>query len=322
MRTCVRVRRRHDPPRGPRRVLRLRRAARRSAAARATGHRRGGVVLAASYEARAFGVRSAWAARALAGCARSIVVPRWQAYVEASRAVFAIFDRTSPVVECISIDEAFLDVRGWSGSSALPTRSRGSCGATCARRSGCRSRRRGHTKSWRRSRAAWPSPTACWWCPPRRARLSAPAAGGAAVGRRRRPPARSSTATASYGGADSPRRRARLVAMLGRGRRPPSATRSHNRDPAGARRPRPALVRRAVGARAAGRAARGLDAVLVGAGGPCHPAHAAAGRAGRTVVLRLRFDDFIRATRRARCADASVRAVLAVARRLLEEARP
>ena len=38
--------------------------------------------------------------------------PRWDAYVEASREVRAIFDRTSPVVECISIDEAFLDVTG------------------------------------------------------------------------------------------------------------------------------------------------------------------------------------------------------------------
>ena len=74
----------------------------------------GGVVLAASYEARAFGVRSAMGgARARRLCPEAIVVaPRWQAYVDASRCVRAIFDRTSPVVECISIDEAFLDVAG------------------------------------------------------------------------------------------------------------------------------------------------------------------------------------------------------------------
>jgi len=74
----------------------------------------GGVVLAASYEARAFGVRSAMGgARARRLCPEAIVVPpRWQAYVDASRCVRAIFDRTSPIVECISIDEAFLDVAG------------------------------------------------------------------------------------------------------------------------------------------------------------------------------------------------------------------
>src|SRR5436190_4790931 len=70
----------------------------------------GGVVLAASYEARAFGVRSAMGGtRARRLCPRAVVVsPRWSAYVEASRAVFAIFERMAPVVEGISIDEAFL----------------------------------------------------------------------------------------------------------------------------------------------------------------------------------------------------------------------
>ena len=74
----------------------------------------GGVVLAASYEARACGVKSAMGGtRARRLCPEAIVVrPRWDAYVEASREVRAIFDRTSPVVECISIDEAFLDVTG------------------------------------------------------------------------------------------------------------------------------------------------------------------------------------------------------------------
>ncbi|MEA2182411.1 MAG: polymerase, partial [Solirubrobacteraceae bacterium] len=73
-----------------------------------------GVVLAASYEARAFGVRSAMGgAKARRLCPQAVVVsPRWSAYVEASRAVFAVFDRTAPVVEGLSIDEAFLDVSG------------------------------------------------------------------------------------------------------------------------------------------------------------------------------------------------------------------
>ena len=73
-----------------------------------------GVVLAASYEAKACGVRTAMGgavARRL--CPQAVVVgPRMSAYSEASRAVFEIFADTSPLVEGISIDEAFLDVRG------------------------------------------------------------------------------------------------------------------------------------------------------------------------------------------------------------------
>ncbi len=74
----------------------------------------GGVVLAASYEARAFGVRSAMGGRERERrCPQAIVVPgRWDAYVAASKAVFAIFARTAVTVERISIDEAFLDVSG------------------------------------------------------------------------------------------------------------------------------------------------------------------------------------------------------------------
>jgi DNA polymerase IV len=73
-----------------------------------------GVVLAASYEAKAFGVRTAMDGRqARALCPGAIVVPpRMQAYSDASKAVFAVFDDTTPVVEPMSIDEAFLDVRG------------------------------------------------------------------------------------------------------------------------------------------------------------------------------------------------------------------
>jgi DNA polymerase-4 len=74
----------------------------------------GGVVLAASYEAKAFGVRTAMGGRqAKSLCPNAIVVgPRMSAYSEASKAVFAVFDDTTPLVEGISIDEAFLDVGG------------------------------------------------------------------------------------------------------------------------------------------------------------------------------------------------------------------
>lgn len=74
----------------------------------------GGVVLAASYEAKARGVATAMNGRqARERCPDAIVVaPRFEAYVEASRAVFEIFERTTPLVEGLSIDEAFLDVGG------------------------------------------------------------------------------------------------------------------------------------------------------------------------------------------------------------------
>jgi DNA polymerase-4 len=74
----------------------------------------GGVVLAASYEAKAYGIRTAMGARqARQLCPQAVVVPpRMSAYSAASRAVFAVFDDTTPVVEPLSIDEAFLDVRG------------------------------------------------------------------------------------------------------------------------------------------------------------------------------------------------------------------
>ncbi|SCG70465.1 DNA polymerase-4 [Micromonospora inositola] len=74
----------------------------------------GGVVLAASYEAKARGVRSAMGGRqALRLCPEAIVVPpRMAAYTAASRAVFEIFRGTTPLVEGLSIDEAFLDVGG------------------------------------------------------------------------------------------------------------------------------------------------------------------------------------------------------------------
>ncbi|MBZ5734706.1 DNA polymerase IV [Nocardioides sp. TRM66260-LWL] len=73
-----------------------------------------GVVLAASYEARAFGVRGGMGGHeARRRCPQAVTVPpRFSAYVEASRAVFEVFADTTPLVEGVSIDEAFLDVGG------------------------------------------------------------------------------------------------------------------------------------------------------------------------------------------------------------------
>lgn len=74
----------------------------------------GGVVLAASYEAKARGVRTAMGGRQARDlCPEAVIVPpRMDAYSAASRDVFAIFRDTTPLVEGLSIDEAFLEVGG------------------------------------------------------------------------------------------------------------------------------------------------------------------------------------------------------------------
>jgi DNA polymerase-4 len=83
-----------------------------------------GVVLAASYEAKAYGVRTAMNGRqARQLCPQAIVVPpRMSAYSKASDAVFEVFRDTTPVVEPVSVDEAFLDVSGLRRISGTPVR--------------------------------------------------------------------------------------------------------------------------------------------------------------------------------------------------------
>jgi DNA polymerase-4 len=82
-----------------------------------------GVVLAASYEAKAYGVRTAMGgARARRLCPQAVVVrPRMSAYSAASREVFDVFEDTTPLVEGLSIDEAFLDVRGLERLAGRPS---------------------------------------------------------------------------------------------------------------------------------------------------------------------------------------------------------
>ena len=86
------------------------------------GHPSRGVVTAASYEVRPFGVRSAMPmARAIRLAPQAIVVaPRFSAYAEASEAVFSIFESFTPLVEALSLDEAFLDVTAASSLFGSP----------------------------------------------------------------------------------------------------------------------------------------------------------------------------------------------------------
>src|SRR6201984_1204064 len=82
----------------------------------------GGVVLAASYEAKAYGIQTAMGgARARRLCPHAVVVPpRMSAYSDASKAVFEVFEDIAPIVEGLSIDEAFLDVSGMERSVGSP----------------------------------------------------------------------------------------------------------------------------------------------------------------------------------------------------------
>src|SRR5215208_5466726 len=78
----------------------------------AVGGRQRGVVMAASYEARKFGVRSAMpSATAKRLCAELVFVkPHFDVYKEVSRQIRAIFLEYTPLVEPLSLDEAYLDV--------------------------------------------------------------------------------------------------------------------------------------------------------------------------------------------------------------------
>ena len=181
-------------------------------------------------------------------------------------------------------------------------RSRCGCGARCSSGSVCRS-----PSGWPgpssspRWPAAWPSPTACSWCRPTRELaflhpLPVERLWGVGAGDRRA----SCTTAGSRPSARSPRlAEAALVSMLGRASGRHLHALAHNRDP------RPVQVgrrRRSIGSqRALGRVAeiarRTSTPSLVGLVDRVTRRLRAAGRVGRTVVLRLRFDDFSRATR-------------------------
>jgi nucleotidyltransferase/DNA polymerase involved in DNA repair len=101
-----------------------------------------GVVSTCNYEARKFGVRSAMPSRsAFSKCPHAVFIrPHMKLYAQASREVFAIFDRYTPYVEKVSVDEAFLDISGsthlFGGAEALAENLRATvkreCRLTCS----------------------------------------------------------------------------------------------------------------------------------------------------------------------------------------------
>jgi DNA polymerase IV len=261
-----------------------------------------GVVLAASYEAKAYGVRTAMGggqARRL--CPRAIVVPpRMSAYSEASKTVFEVFETTTPLVEGLSIDEAFLDVGGLRRVSGTPTEI-----AVRLRRDVLE--RVGLAITVGVARTKFLAKVASGVAKPD-GLLVVPHDGELAflhplpVERLWGVGAKTADKLHDRGittvGEVARIAEAALVAMLGRASGRHLHALAHNRDP------RPVEVgrrRRSIGSqRALGRGPRSrdeIDAVLVGLVDRVTRRMRAAGRVGRTVVLRLRFDDFSRVTR-------------------------
>jgi DNA polymerase-4 len=289
----------------------------------------GGVVLAASYEAKARGVRTAMGgtqARRL--CPQAIVVsPRMSAYLEASKAVFEIFEDTAPVVEGISIDEAFLDVGGLEHISGSPVEIAASLRREVFRRVGLPiTVGVARTKFLAKVASAVAKPDGLLHVPAdRELAFLHPlpiervwGVGSVTAGKLRR---RGITTV----GAIARLSEDELIAIVGQASGRHLHALSHNRDP------RPVLVRRrrrSMGAQhALGRSRKSaaeIDAVVVGLVDRVTRRMRTAGRVGRTVTLRLRFDDYSRATRSHTLAQATAhtRTILATLRDLLVTATP
>jgi len=291
----------------------------------------GGVVLAASYEAKAFGVRTAMSGReARRLCPHAVVVPpRMSAYSQASKAVFEVFHDITPVVEPLSVDEAFLDVSGLWRVSGTPVQ----IGARL--REQVRERVRlpitvgiARTKFLAKVASQEAKPDGLLLVPPDRELAflhPLPVRRLWGVG------AKTAERLHDFGietVADvAELSESTLCSLVGHAMGSRLFALSRNID---RRRVTTGVRRHSVGAqRALGR--RGntmshneIDAVVVNLVDRITRRMRAAGRTGRTVVLRLRFDDYSRATRSHTMprATASTEPILAAARSLVAAAAP
>jgi DNA polymerase-4 len=288
-----------------------------------------GVVLAASYEARARGVRTAMGGRQARWlCPQAIVVePRMSAYAAASRAVFEVFEQTTPLVEGVSIDEAFLDVGGLRRVSGTPVEIAARLRADVRQRVGLPiTVGVARTKFLAKVASGVAKPDGLLVVPPDGElaflhplpveRLWG--VGPVTAGKLRERGIVTVGKVARIG-------EAALVAMLGVAAGRHLHALAHNHDP------RVVQVGRRRGSigsqQALGRSPRSpadLDAVLAGLVDRVTRRMRSAGRVGRTVTLRLRFDDFSRATRSQTLprATAHTQTILDAARRLLTTALP
>ena len=289
----------------------------------------GGVVLSASYEARAYGVRGAMGggmARRL--CPHAVIVtPRISAYSEASQAVFDVFNDTTPLVEGLSIDEAFLDVGGLHRISGTPTEI-----AVRLRREVLD--RVGLPITVGVARTKFLAKVASGVAKPNGLLVVSPEGELAFLhplpverlwGVGKVTAAKLHDRGITKVGEVAELAEASLVAMLGRASGRHLHALAHNLDP------RPVLVghrRRSIGSqRALGSSPtsiEAIDVILVGLVDRVTRRMRKAGRVGRTVVLRLRFDDFARATRSHTLtrATAHTQTILATAQGLLATALP
>ncbi len=290
----------------------------------------GGVVLAASYEAKARGVKTAMGgARARGLCPDATVVePRFAAYSRASKDVFEVFRRTTPLVEGLSIDEAFLDVGGLGRVSGQP------------REIAARLRQEvkdsvglpitvgvARTKFLAKVASGVAKPDGLLVVPPAEELAflhPLPVQRLWGVG------PKSTAKLHELGiftvGQVAGLGEAGLVSILGQASGRHLHALAHNRDP---RRVRVGARRGSIGSQhAMGRRARhqpeDVDAVVVGLVDRVTRRMRKADRVGRTVVLRLRFDDFSRVTRSRTIgrATADTATILATVRSLVRDAMP
>lgn len=289
----------------------------------------GGVVLAASYEAKAFGIRTAMGgAHARRLCPNLVVVPpRMSAYTEASRAVFAIFERTTPLVEGISIDEAFLDVGGLRRLVGTPVDIAVALRSTVADQVGLPiSVGIARTKFLAKVASGVSKPDGLLLVPPDgELEFLHPLAVERLWGVGPVTAAKLRDRGLVTVGEVARLEEAVLVALVGRAMGRQLHALAHNRDP---RRVDLGRRRGSIGSqRALGSAVRSsdeLEVVLLGLADRVSRRLRRARRIGRTVVLRLRFGDFSRATRSHTMPEAThdSATVLDTARSLLRAARP
>jgi DNA polymerase-4 len=287
------------------------------------------VVLAASYEAKAHGVRTAMSVgRARRLCPAAIVVePRMTAYTEASKEVYRVFEDTTPRVEGLSIDEAFLDARGVRRLTGPPPTVAALLRREVRERVGLPiTVGVARTKFLAKVASGVAKPDGLLVVPPERELaflhpLEVERLWGVGPVTARRLHALGITTVGQVAelGEDV------LVRLLGRaaGRQLYALARNHDPRPVRARRRRASIGAQ----RALGRSPTSLaevDASLAGLVDRVARRMRVAGRTGRTVVLRLRFDDFSRATRSHTLAypTASTRTILEAARGLLALASP
>jgi DNA polymerase-4 len=289
-----------------------------------------GVVLAASYEAKAHGVFTPMGgALARRLCPDAVVVsPRMSAYAEASKAVYEVFEDTTPLVEGLSIDEAFLDVRGLRRLAGSPAEIAVRLRRNVLERVGLPiTVGVARTKFLAKVASGVAKPDGLLVVPPDRElaflhplpveRLWGVGPVTAAKLHERGIRTVGDVADLSEDA---------LVATLGRAAGRHLHALAHNRDP------RPVQTRRrrgSIGSQRAGRRSRwrpldGAEADVAALVDRVTRRMRTAKRVGRTVVLRLRFDDFSRATRSHTLSQATANSetILDTARGLLATAAP